>query len=501
MHSSHSSHPPVTPLRSWRHILSALAASLIVSAAVPVVANAAGAQTRSAHVAIAHRHGANTITTLSAVPSGVVYGQTFTLHATVTNTSRAFTTSNQIQFYSDGAALGAAANVVPGTGTTPYSATASLTTSGPTAGAHSITAQFVASTGLNASKSSVQSMTILRASTKTVITSTSPASSVEYGQATTFNVNVTAVSPGSGVPTGSVAVVLGANTVCTVNLTSASNGSGNCSGAVLSTPASSVSFSATYSGSSNFTTSSTTSSLTVTKAATTISSFTAAPTSIGYGAETSVVFTATVAATAPGSGSPTGTVLVTQGSTTLCTITLASSTGHCSPASGVILGANSYTTTATYSGDGNFSGSTQGGALTVSKATVALSSPIVAVTPTYGGPISASTTLSDASGAIPAAGDVTFSIASGANHYTCDKTVTATGSVTCSSFSPASGSAPVAPVGTYSVTVSFEPTDTTDVAAAGPVSGSVFSIKADSTMVSVTPSASSTSYGLSLIHI
>ena len=60
--------------------------------------------------------------------------------------------------------------------------------------------------------------------------------------------------------------------------------------------------------------------------------------SSNYGIGDGQVFTATV--TSPTTGTPTGTVAITSGATTICTVTLAgsgtSSTGTCSPASGTL---------------------------------------------------------------------------------------------------------------------------------------------------------------------
>ena len=73
-----------------------------------------------------------------------------------------------------------------------------------------------------------------------------------------------------------------------------------------------------------------------------------------YGAETSLVFSTSVAS-GHGEGIPnTDTVTVTQGATTLCTVTLTSGSGTCSPASATILGVagSPYTVTATFNSTG-----------------------------------------------------------------------------------------------------------------------------------------------------
>ena len=112
------------------------------------------------------------------------------------------------------------------------------------------------------------------------------------------------------------------------------------------------SISAVYGGDTNFSISlSSVVKQVVNKAATSVSVTSSAnPSTYGQ----SVTFTATVAATAPGSGTPTGKVVFTNGSTTLGTVTLSGGKAVFKTAT---LGIGSHTITATYSGDGNFTAS------------------------------------------------------------------------------------------------------------------------------------------------
>ena len=82
-------------------------------------------------------------------------------------------------------------------------------------------------------------------------------------------------------------------------------------------------------------------------------SSTANPTSYGQ----SVIFTATVAAVSPGSGTPTGTVSFYDGSTQLGTSTLSGNIATFSTSS---LSTGAHQITATYQGDSSYSGSTSG---------------------------------------------------------------------------------------------------------------------------------------------
>src|SRR5207253_1116988 len=82
-----------------------------------------------------------------------------------------------------------------------------------------------------------------------------------------------------------------------------------------------------------------------------------------------VTLTATVAVTAPGAGSPTGTVQFFNGATSLGTVALS---GQFTAAVNANLSVLSGALTAVYSGDGNFNGSTAGGiTATVTAITVA----------------------------------------------------------------------------------------------------------------------------------
>jgi hypothetical protein len=85
---------------------------------------------------------------------------------------------------------------------------------------------------------------------------------------------------------------------------------------------------------------------------------------VTYGAESGVTFSATLTPEFP--GTPTGTVTIAAGSTTLCSFTLPATS--CSTGQ-TALGAGGYTITATYGGDRNFQSSSGTHGLTVNQAT------------------------------------------------------------------------------------------------------------------------------------
>src|SRR5438093_7695727 len=151
------------------------------------------------------------------------------------------------------------------------------------------------------------------------------------------------VTSGGGTPTGNVTV---------------SDGTENCSGSVAAgtctltpTTAGSKTLTATYGGDANFAGSTSAgASHTVTAAGTTttITGHTPDPSAVGQ----AVSFTFTVVPNAPGGGTPTGNVTVSDG-TQSCSASVA--TGTCSIA---FSSAGARNVTATYPGDGNFATST-----------------------------------------------------------------------------------------------------------------------------------------------
>ena len=166
------------------------------------------------------------------------------------------------------------------------------------------------------------------------------------GQSVTFNYTVTVSTPGSGTPTGTVTV---------------SDGTQSCSGSVA-TGSCSIAFNSpgertvvgTYAGDANFAQSASAGvaySVEAASTTTTLTGSTANPSVTGE----AVTFSYTVTANAPGSGTPTGAVTVSDG-TQSCTGTVAA--GGCSIG---FTSAGGRTVTATYAGDGNYNGSNSGG--------------------------------------------------------------------------------------------------------------------------------------------
>lgn len=219
-------------------------------------------------------------------------------------------------------------------------ATATFTASAAGAGSASATVD---------SGAAVASVTINKAGTTTALTSQS-ASTTVTGESFTVNFSIssdTGTTPTA--PTGSVTVSDGANS-CTGSINSSFVGS--CSLTLLT--AGSKTLTASYNGDSNFNVShSSGAAHTVNKAdtTTTITSESANPSVVGQ----TVTFHYGVAANAPGSGTPTGNVTVSDGSLS-CTGTVAA--GQCDI---TFTSAGAKSVTATYAGDSNYNASPASG--------------------------------------------------------------------------------------------------------------------------------------------
>jgi uncharacterized repeat protein (TIGR01451 family) len=184
-------------------------------------------------------------------------------------------------------------------------------------------------------------LTVTKSPTTTTITSDTPDPSVT-GQAYTVAASVVATPPGMGTPTGTITVSDGTGGTCTITLPAAS-----C--VLTSTTAGAKTLTATYSGDSNFDPSNDTEGHTINKADTTAAIISDAPdpSVVGQG----VTVTYTVSVTAPGGGTPTGNVLVSDGVNS-CTGTVAA--GQCVIA---LFTPGVRTLTATYQGNADYNAS------------------------------------------------------------------------------------------------------------------------------------------------
>jgi len=209
---------------------------------------------------------------------------------------------------------GGTVNVSDGTGgtctITLAAGAGSCSLTSTTAGAKTLTANYVGDSNFNPS-SDTEAHQVDKGDTTTTITSDSPDPS-KVGQPYTVSVTVAPVAPAVGTPGGTVTVSDGTDS-CVITLAA---GTGSCS--LTSTTAGAKTLTATYGGDANFNGSSDTESHQVDKGDTTTAITSDSPDPSVVGQPVPVNYTVSVVA--PAAGTPTGNVTVTA------------STGESSPA-------------------------------------------------------------------------------------------------------------------------------------------------------------------------
>ena len=211
-----------------------------------------------------------------------------------------------------------------------------------TPGSKSLTATYAGDANFTGSASVAEPHTVNAIATTTAISSDNPDPSV-VGQAVVVQYSVTS---GEGTPTGNVTVSDGTSS-CTGTVAA-----GRCS--LTFTSAGTKSLTATYAGDGTFTDSTSSAEGHAVNPATTTTTITAdSPDPSTQGAVLTVKYTVSVAA--PGVGTPTGNVTVSDGLDS-CSGTVAA--GQCALTPTTV---GSRTLTATYAGDANFTGSTSAG--------------------------------------------------------------------------------------------------------------------------------------------
>ena len=287
---------------------------------------------------------AATSTSLAASPASPVFGQMVTLTATVTPTAPgAGTPTGAVTFLDSGSPIAGCEGVALS------GATATCTTAALAAGAHPLGALYSGDVSFLGSSAAGQSYTVHPAAT-VVALSAGPNPSV-FGEAVSLQVTATAQAPSGAVPAGTVELLDGATVIASAAL----DGAGQHTFTVSSLAAGTHSLTAALQASAAFQASSSPAvQQVVVRADTTTSLVSSLPTST-YG--DSVTFTATVAAVAPGAGTPDGTVVFSDGSTVLGTGSLGGGQATFTTSS---LHAGVHTLTAEYQGNAGFNGSTSG---------------------------------------------------------------------------------------------------------------------------------------------
>jgi hypothetical protein len=259
--------------------------------------------------ALAHQVLAATSTSLAASLNPSVFGQGVTFTATVTSATPGTMTGSVT--FKDGATILGSSVISSGKATF---LTSALAANVPPL-VHSITAVYSGNATYGTSTSPALSHTVNKAASRTSVSSSHNPS--VFGQSVTFTGTVAAVSPGSGTPAGTVTFKNGATVLGSGTLIS---GKATFSTSTLTVGAHSIT--ATYNGNLDYNTSaSAVLTQTVNKAATS-TTLTSSPNPSTF--NQIVISTATVAVVAPGSGTPTGSVIFKDGATTLASVPLIS---------------------------------------------------------------------------------------------------------------------------------------------------------------------------------
>ena len=303
--------------------------------------------TASASVTIISR---TTSTAVSFSANPAVSGQTIQVTATVTDTDSG-TQSNPVGTVTF--TSGAVSDVFNPTSCTLAAVVLSNNTStctvnltSTTINTHSITANYPG-VSVHLASSGTSQLTVNKANTSSALVSSVNPS--VFGQSVTFTVTVGAVAPGTGIPTGTVTFRDGATPIGVGTL----NASGIATLTVANLSVATHPITVSYPGDGNFngSTSNTVNQIVNQDSTTTSLILSVNPSSFGQ----SVSFTATIAANAPGAGTPTGTVTFSDGATVLGTITLVNGVAAFTTTN---LSVGTHPITAVYSSDTNFTSST-----------------------------------------------------------------------------------------------------------------------------------------------
>jgi large repetitive protein len=250
-------------------------------------------------------------------------------------------------------------------------------------GSHQLTASYAGSPDYAASGSEDEALTVSQSATTTTLTLSAP--TVSYGDEETVQARIAVSAADSAAPTGTVTVLSGAVALCKIALSVVNDSVCALPSGVEFAPGS-YRLSAEYNGTGgDGSSASAPQTLTVRPAATTTSLALSAPTK-EYGTEESERLSVVVSPEY--GGTPDGAVTVSNGSKTLCTVTVAAATASAAGScvlSATALAAGTSELTARYAGSDDFAGSTSVSAfLAISPATTATVLSLSAGTVAYG---------------------------------------------------------------------------------------------------------------------
>ena len=286
----------------------------------------------------------STTTTVVSSANPSSFGQSVTFTATVKAVAPGSGVPTGTVTFSDG-------STSLGTATLNSSGKATFRTSALGVGSHTITASYVGDSNFTASATTTSlAQNVNQAATKTTVSSSANPS--RFGQPVTFTAMVKAVTPGSGVPTGTVTFFDGSTSLGTAQL----YGSGLATISISTLSVGPHTITAAYGGDGNFTLSTSAALTQTVKQAATKTTIISSANPSGPG---QVSFTATVTPVAPGTGIPTGNVTFSINGTPQSPVSLTVINGVDEAAFTTTLSAaGTYTITAAYDGDINFTTST-----------------------------------------------------------------------------------------------------------------------------------------------
>ncbi|MFI5253731.1 MAG: Ig-like domain repeat protein [Bacteroidota bacterium] len=265
-----------------------------------------------------------------------VVGQSVTLTATVSSTSPG-TPTGSVTFYDGAAVLGSPAALSGGS--------AAISTSILSPGLHSITAVYGGDASYVGSTSLALNQMVKATTNTTLLSNHNPSVT---GQTVTVSASITSITPGS--ITGTVTFYDGG---VQLGLPVAVSSGSAAYSAAYSASSGSHTFTATYSGDVNYATSSSSTVNQTVNPANTVAVISANhnPSSIGQ----LVTFTATVGASSPGAGTPTGSVTFSIDGTPSTPVALSGGQGSTSTST---LTVGTHAITVHYSGDADFNAGT-----------------------------------------------------------------------------------------------------------------------------------------------
>jgi Bacterial Ig-like domain (group 3) len=307
----------------------------------------------------------NTVITSPSPGSSVTYGNESqnSLNVTVSAPGVSdFSPSGSVNFYDGvpGPATLLCTAFLGGNGSGQSSGNCFINNAQLNAGLHSLSASYAGDINFTGSSSVPQDFTVDQVTTQMQLF---PVPGYAFYGAENGNFFITGVGGGNGgSPTGFFTIRADGVNLVALNTCSAGNGGGNpCfidSATALPASRTTYQVTASYPGDANFTANSATVPLTIFPASSS-TTLSVSPSSAAFGDESSVDLSATVASGT--TGSPTGTVAVKNGGTTICAISLkpsgpSTATGRCT-LNDTELSLGAHSLSADYPGDGNYQSS------------------------------------------------------------------------------------------------------------------------------------------------